>query len=350
MNDTDNSLFMDAVSMADGSSTGKPVEETGVPQRNYKDTVFRLLFNDRENLLSLFNAVNGTSYHKPEELEIITLQNAIYLSMKNDLSFLMDFRMYLYEHQSTFSPNLPLRDLFYVARQYEKLTLEQNLYSHHQVKLPTPHFIVFYNGTDEQPETRKLRLSDAYETQEAEKELELSVTVLNINSGYHEELKIKCPALKEYAEYVARVRKHTKELPLNEGVELAVSECIREGILKDFLLQNRAEVISMSIFEYDQEAHMKLLKKESYADGWEAGKEEGREEGIAEGIAEGITIGKTEGAALTLVSLIQNWIKHGFKDEEIVNLIEEPQEKIIRLIQIIKENPEMDSEQIQKIW
>ncbi|MDE5679353.1 MAG: hypothetical protein K2I01_02820 [Lachnospiraceae bacterium] len=79
MNDTDNSLFMDAVSMADGSSTGKPVEETGVPQRNYKDTVFRLLFNDRENLLSLFNAVNGTSYCKPEELEIITLQNAVYL-------------------------------------------------------------------------------------------------------------------------------------------------------------------------------------------------------------------------------------------------------------------------------
>lgn len=98
----------------------------------------------------------------------------------------------------------------------------------------------------------------------------------------------------------------------------------------------------MSIFEYDQEAHMKLLKKESYADGWEDGKEEGR--------AEGITIGKTEGAALALVSLIQNWVKHGFKDEEIVNLIEEPQEKILRLIQIIKENPEMDSEQIRKVW
>lgn len=133
---------------------------------------------------------------------------------------------------------------------------------------------------------------------------------------------------------------------MNEGVELAVSECIKEGILKDFLLQNRAEVISMSIFEYDQEAHMKLLKQESYADG----REDGKEEGIAEGRAEGITIGKTEGAALTLVSLIQNWGKHGFKDEEIVNLIEEPQEKILRLIQIIKENPKMDSEQIRKVW
>lgn len=342
MNDTDNSLFMDAVSMADGSSTGKPVEETGVPQRNYKDTVFRLLFNDRENLLSLFNAVNGTSYCKPEELEIITLQNAIYLSMKNDLSFLIDFQMYLYEHQSTFSPNLPLRDLFYVARQYEKLTLGQNLYSHHPVKLPTPHFIVFYNGTDKQPETRKIRLSDAYEVQEAEKELELSVTVLNINSGYHEELKEKCQALKEYAEYVARVREHTRERPLHEGVELAVSECIREGILRDFLLQNRAEVISMSIFEYDQEAHMKLLKKEYYADGWEDGREEGR--------AEGITAGKAEGGALVLISLVQNWIKRGLKDEEIVNLTEEPQEKMRRLIQIIKENPEMDNEQIRRVW
>ena len=129
---------------------------------------------------------------------------------------------------------------------------------------------------------------------------------------------------------------------MNEGVELAVSECIREGILKDFLLQNRAEVISMSIFEYDQEAHMKHLKKEYYADGWEDGKEEGR--------AEGIAAGKTEGAALNLISLIQNWIKRGFKDEEIVNLTEEPQERILRLIQIIKENPEMDNEQIRKVW
>ena len=148
----------------------------------------------------------------------------------------------------------------------------------------------------------------------------------------------KCPALKEYAEYVARVRKHTREHPLNEGVELAVSECIRDGILRDFLLQNRAEVISMSIFEYDQEAHMKHLKKEYYADGWEDGKEEG------------ITAGRTEGAALTLISLIQNWIKRGLKDEEIINLTEEPRERILRLIQIIKENPEMDSEQIRKVW
>ncbi|MDE6065038.1 MAG: hypothetical protein K2G20_10730, partial [Lachnospiraceae bacterium] len=115
-----------------------------------------------------------------------------------------------------------------------------------------------------------------------------------------------------------------------------------EGILRDFLLQNRAEVISMSIFEYDQEAHMKHLKKEYYADGWEDGKEEGR--------AEGIAVGKTEGAALNLISLVQNWIKRGLKDEEIVNLTEEPQERILRLIQIIKENPEMDNEQIRKVW
>ena len=144
----------------------------------------------------------------------------------------------------------------------------------------------------------------------------------------------KCPALKEYAEYVARVRKHTRERPLNEGVELAVNECIREGILRDFLLQNRAEVISMSIFQNDQEAHMKHLKKEYYADGWE----------------EGITAGRSEGAALNLISLIQNWIKRGLQDEEIVNLTEEPRERILRLIQIIKENPEMDNEQIRKVW
>ena len=140
----------------------------------------------------------------------------------------------------------------------------------------------------------------------------------------------KCPALKEYAEYVARVRKHTREHPLNEGVELAVSECIREGILRDFLLQNRAEVISMSIFEYDQEAHMKHLKKEYYADGWEDGIE--------------------EGTALTLISLVRKWIRRNMPDKEIVDLTEESPAEILTLIQILKEHPDTQDREILKLW
>ncbi len=302
----------------------------GLPNRNYKDTVFRLLFQDRRKLLSLFNAMNGTSYNEPEALEIVTLQNAVYMSIKNDLSFLLAFQMYLYEHQSTVNPNLPLRDLFYVTRQYEKMTLGKNLYGQGRVKLPTPHFVVFYNGTDKQPEMRRIHLSDAYEVQKEEKELELTVTVLNINKGYNEALKEKCPALKDYVEYVEKVREYTRECPLKEAVELAVSECIKQGILKEFLSENRAEVVSMSIFEYDQEEHIKMERQEAYS----AGCEEGR----------------AEGAALKLCSLVKSWIRCGKKEEEIADLTGEPLEDIFRLTQIIRENPGADGKQILEQW
>ena len=75
--------------------------------RNYKDTIFRMLFSDRKNLLSLYNAINGTSYMNPEDLEIVTLENAIYMGMKNDLSFIIDTNLFLYEHQSTYTRLLP---------------------------------------------------------------------------------------------------------------------------------------------------------------------------------------------------------------------------------------------------
>ena len=92
-----------------------------IANRKYKDTVFRMLFTDRKNLLSLYNAVNGSSYEDPDALEIVTLENAIYMGMKNDLAFIVDTGLFLYEHQSTYNPNMPLRDLFYIAGEYQKL-------------------------------------------------------------------------------------------------------------------------------------------------------------------------------------------------------------------------------------
>ena len=89
--------------------------------RNYKDTVFRMLFSDKKNLLSLYNAVNSRDYTNPDDLEIVTLENAIYMGMKNDLAFIIDTNLYLYEHQSTYNPNMPLRDLFYISSEYQKM-------------------------------------------------------------------------------------------------------------------------------------------------------------------------------------------------------------------------------------
>ena len=235
--------------------------------RNYKDTVFRMLFQDRENLLSLYNAVNGTAYEDVDGLVITTLQDAVYMNYKNDVSFVFDFTLSIYEHQSTVNQNMPLRDLIYVSKVLQGQMKDQDIYSSRQIKLPTPKFVVFYNGTDEQPEKQTLRLSDAYEKQLEEVELELTVTVYNINYGHNQKLLEACQTLKEYAQYVAAVREYAKEMPLAEAVESAVDSCIRQGILADFLRKNRAEAIEMSIFEYDEEKHLKSEREIWLAEG-----------------------------------------------------------------------------------
>ena len=244
-------------------------------QRNYKDSLFRMLFKDKENLLSLYNALNKTDYTDVEGLEITTLENAVYMNYKNDVSFMFDFELMLYEHQSTVNPNMPLRDLFYVADILQKRTYNKDLYSSSLSRIPSPRFVVFYNGTDHLPERQTLRLSDSYEKELENPELELTVTMYNINPGYNEEIMGACRTLKEYAMYVERVRNYAKQLPLAEAVKKAVDECIAEGILSEFLRKNRAEAIKVSIYEYDEELHLKTL----YEEGVEDGRKQEREQG-----------------------------------------------------------------------
>ncbi len=237
----------------------------GMPaQRNYKDTVFRMLYRDKSELLELYNAVNDTQYNDPEEFEAAGLENAVYMSMKNDVSCVVDLRLNLYEHQSTVNPNMPLRDLFYIAKLYEKMIQKEKkgLYSGKRIQISSPRFVVFYNGTEEQPEKKILRLSESFYRQTEEANLELTVLQLNINPGYNKELLGKCRSLYDYMQYVERIRCHSREMDFQEAVERAVSECIEEGILEEFLRANRAEVIQMSIFEYDEELHMATVREE----------------------------------------------------------------------------------------
>lgn len=248
--------------------------------RNYKDTVFRMLFSDKKNLLSLYNAVNSRDYTNPDDLEIVTLENAIYMGMKNDLAFIIDTNLYLYEHQSTYNPNMPLRDLFYISSEYQKMLDQKSLYSSSLQKIPAPNFIELYNGTDTLSDFSEHRLSSAFENLSGEPKLELIVTVLNINEGHNALLMEHCQTLKEYSQYVAKVRKYAAGMPLDQAVEYAVDECIKENILADFLRKNRAEVISMSIFEYDKEEEEKKLRKAEYEAGVEAGEKSGIQKGI----------------------------------------------------------------------
>lgn len=255
---------------------------TGDPKRCYKDTLFRKLFNDKNKLLSLYNAVNGSQHENVEDLEINTLDNAIYLNHKNDLSFLFDFYVNIYEHQSTTNPNMPLRNLFHVARLLEKIILQQSLYRSTLLKIPTPRFVVFYNGTTTQPERDILKLSSAFQQQMETPDLELRVVMLNVNIGHNQELMEACQTLKEYAIYVEKVRHYAKEMDIHLAVERAVTESINEDILADFLIKERAEAIQLSIFEYDEEKEMRLLREAERESGYDEGRLAGKEEGKAE--------------------------------------------------------------------
>lgn len=248
-------------------------------QRNYKDTVFRRIFSEKESLLSLYNALGGTEYTDTDGLEITTLEAAVYMNYKNDVSFVLDWELMLYEHQSTANPNMPLRDLFYVSKVLQGITKDANLYGSELIAIPAPRFAVFYNGTDPRPERETLRLSSAYGKQPiAERpDLELSVTVYNINLGHNQELLGACPKLGEYAQYVQKVREYAQRLPFPEAVEEAVGYCIRNGILSEFLSKNRAEAIEVSIFEYNEELHIRSEKELSYRQGHKEGAEQEKE-------------------------------------------------------------------------
>ena len=260
--------------------------------RKYKDTVFRMLFADKSNLLSLYNAMSGSDYHDPSKLQIITLENAIYIGMKNDLAFVIDTNLFLYEHQSTYNPNMPLRNLFYISSEYQKLVDHKSLYSSVLQKIPAPQFIVFYNGTEKEKDSWVNHLSEAFQNLSGNPKLELEVLTININEGHNPELMEQCQTLKEYAQYVNCVRRYAKKFELADAVEQAVDECIHKNILSEFLRKNKAEVIAMSIFEYDKEEEERKLRKAEYEAGVAAGMKDGMKAGIKAGVADGISKGK----------------------------------------------------------
>ena len=219
-----------------------------IPVRAYKDRIFRMIFKEKRALLALYNAMNDTAYQDPEELVITTLENAIYLGMKNDVSFMICDRLFLYEHQSTKNPNMPLRNLLYVADLYSVLTKDMFLYGELPVAIPEPRFVVFYNGEQKMEERAVLRLSDLYRPRTEHPYLELETLVLNINKGYNAELMEKCRELHDYSAFVALVREKRKNgRNLKHAVNEAIDECIHQDIMADFLRRNRAEVVKMSI-------------------------------------------------------------------------------------------------------
>jgi len=243
----------------------------------HKDRLFRFIFKDKESLLTLYNAVNESDYTDVEALEIYTMENFVYMGMKNDLSFLIDWNMNVFEHQSTYNPNMPLRGFLYMAAAFKRyIELQRlDLYGSKQLRLPVPRYYVFYNGLKEMADEEILYLTDSMEAASGPEKscAQFSAHMVNINKGRNTKIMQRCPLLYEYSLFVAEVRKHTTQnRPLREAIEEAVDYCITHDILADILRTNKAEVTNMCLEEYDEAFHIASEKEISF--------EEGRLEGL----------------------------------------------------------------------
>ena len=264
------------------------------PKRQTKDIVFRLVFgNDRQALLQLYNALHGTAYTNPHELQIVTLDNAIYISRKNDLAFLLAGSINMYEHQSTLNPNMPVRFLIYLAQEYQLLveSTDRSLYGSELIPLPTPQCVVFYNGTTDTPDEYELRLSSAFSNQDVEPSVEVVVKVININYGHNEHLMQGCAMLSQYAQFVAVTREYANRYDnREEAMNAAIEYCIGHGILEDILRKHRSQVLGSLLEEFDEKKYARTLREEGY----EAGRTDGFSEGERCGLERGIERGKIE--------------------------------------------------------
>ncbi|MCR5672521.1 MAG: hypothetical protein K6F87_02265 [Lachnospiraceae bacterium] len=251
--------------------------------REYRSDVFSMLMEDKNNALQVYNALNGSSYADPEQVEIVSLRSGISLSIRNDAAFIVDMNLNIYEHQSSYNPNMPIRSLVYFAEYLREMIKNKDLLGSRLIKIPTPHFAVFYNGPADRPEREVLRLSASYEKPTDKPELELICTMYNINPDKDREMLSKCRVLYEYTQFVETVRRFEEEDP-ETSVHKSVDYCISHHILEEFLQDHRAEVEKAMTIDMTFERREVLIREEERAEGREEGRVEGRAEGRAESI------------------------------------------------------------------
>ena len=264
--------------------------------KEYKSDVFSMLLQDKKRAMEIYNAINGTDYDDPELVEMTTLDDKSFsLTVRNDASFILDANLSLYEHQSTYCPNMPLRDLLYFASIIQKRIKAQkrDIYGGRILKIPVPHFVVFYNGKEDAPDQYDLRLSDAFEKETENPEIELVCHVYNINNGKNVPLLSKCQTLREYMYFVDMVRKNNEiSGNLEDAIEKAINQCMEENVLRDFLAQHREEVMHVMTLDYTFEGRLEMQRAEAIEDGERIGKEIGKEEKLSEQIRKKIQKGK----------------------------------------------------------
>jgi len=277
--------------------------------REYKSDVFSMLMEDKKRALQLYNVMNNSSHENPDDVEIKTLDGGISLSIRNDSAFVVDARLSIYEHQSTVCPNMPIRSLIYFTTILSDMLsgrggdgkerkLGRNLYGRKLIKIPVPHFVVFYNGEENQPDVQELKLSDSYEKETDDPKLELKCMVYNINNGKNPHIRQSCKWLDEYMIFVNKVRelhygRTDEELVID--IEMAIDYCIEHNILREFLISRRNEVTKNMKLDYTFDRQLELEREDAREEGREEGIREGREEGRKEGREEGKKEGREEG-------------------------------------------------------
>ncbi len=319
-------------------------------QKKYRDALFRRIFNEKSVLMELYNALNQTDYDDADELIFYTIDDVIYLGYKNDVSFIVRGTLNLYEHQSTLNPNMPIRGLIYFGKQYESYIKQHNLniYGKKMLSLPFPQFVIFYNGfepLENDKDYMELHLSDAFvyagsnhlATDAASSPistrpcLECTARVYNINYGHNQELMARCRTLEEYSILIGRISSKVRTgIPLEQAADTAVQECIRDGILQDFLIKHRSEVVGMLLEEFDMDEYIKMERRDSY--------EDGHEDGLAMGLA--------EGKRLEQLHIIHNMFQENIPAQSCAKLLDKDVTFISKVYSLCQAHPDWSDEDL----
>ena len=295
---------------------------TTLYNREHKDRLFKFIFGkDTEQSkrwrLQLYNALNGTNYTDPDALKINTIENVIFITMHNDISFLVDTEINLYEEQSSRNPNMPLRGFFYFAILYQQYLKEnkKNLLSEKLVQIPTPKFFVFYHGGEKDPDSWKMRLSDAFFDQTNKSgDYEWTATVINLHPDHNSTLNKNCTPLYHYVKYISMITANKKAgMDNKQAIEKAVEEAIKENLLEGFFKIHRAKVIGMCLTEYDEEEFKRVCREDGYTDG------------LAEG--------EIRGAQQTIIDNAKSFYANGAPISLIANSLHMTEEQVKEIVQ-----------------
>ena len=257
-------------------------------KRTYKDSVFVTIFHVKAKLIELYNALFDTNYDESAPIDIVTIKDVLFRTLKNDVAFVLGGRfVVLVEHQSSINENMPLRDLMYISTVLKRMIDTTRLYREKRLMIPRPSFVVLYNGTKDFPAYRELRLSDSFlgeKEKDEEDALQLIVKVYNINTEKNSEILGRCETLRQYSRFVEIMRSYREDSELTNDVIVEVlDQCKKEGILTEFLDKYGTEIVEMLFKELTREEDLEISRLDGYEEGERAGFTKGERAGFTKG-------------------------------------------------------------------